>query len=664
MGKSVSDKIEKLKDQLRNHNYKYYVLSEPSISDFEYDKLLEELKQLELEYPEYKTEDSPTQRIGSDLTKSFPQFNHKTSMLSLSNSYSEEELIAFNNRVKNGLEVSEEVEYICELKIDGVSISIHYNNGMLERAVTRGDGSTGEVVTNNIKTIRSIPLSVDDKINFEVRGEVFIPVDSFNRMNDDRKQNGEKLYANPRNTTAGSLKLQDPKIVAKRPLDIFTYYFQSGSVPIDSQSEGLDKLKLLGFKVNPHYALCSDIQKVIEFCRSWDKKRAELPYETDGIVVKVNSISYQKRLGATAKSPKWAIAYKFGAKQLVTKLNKVTWQVGRTGIVTPVAELEPIFLAGSTISRATLHNIEEIERKDIREGDYVIIAKGGDVIPKVVEVDLSRRSKNSQILQIPEKCPVCSANLEKQENEVAIYCENSECKAQIKGKLTHFASKGAMDIVGLGESIIAQFVELNLLNSFVDIYSLKKHESKLKILEGFGRKSIDKLLTSIEESKEQPFHRVLFALGIRFVGSGVARKLADGFGSIDSLREASKDNLEKLDEIGPSISNSLYRYLSEPNNIILIEKLRMAGLKFESEKTNTSEMKLSGNTFVLTGTLVKLTRKEAEESIILHGGKATSSVSKNTSYVVVGENPGSKLTKARELGIKIISEEDFIKLIS
>lgn len=664
MNKSVSDRIEKLKDQLRNHNYKYYVLTEPSISDFEYDKLLEELKQLEFEYPEFITKDSPTQRIGSDLTKTFPQFNHNIPMLSLANSYSEEELIAFDKRVKNGLETSDEIEYICELKIDGVSISIHYSNGMLERAVTRGDGTTGEEITNNIKTIRSVPLSVKDKSTFEVRGEVFIPVDNFNMMNDERKQKGEKLYANPRNTTAGSLKLQDPNIVTKRPLDIFTYYFLSNSYPLESQSKGLDKLKLLGFKVNPHYTLCSNIQKVIEFCRSWDKKRNDLPYETDGIVIKLNSISYQQILGTTAKSPKWAIAYKFGAKRLVTKLNKVTWQVGRTGIVTPVAELEPIFLAGSTISRATLHNIEEIRRKDIREGDYVYIEKGGDVIPKVVAVDLPNRDKNFKVLQIPAKCPVCNTNLVNLGNEVAIYCENSECKAQILGKLSHFASKGAMDIEGLGESIIAKFVELNLLNSFSDIYSLKKHESKLKTMEGFGNKSIDKLLTSIEESKQQPFHRVLFALGIRFVGSGIARKLADGFGSIDNLRQTTLDNLEKLDEIGPSISNSLYRYLREPNNNIIIERLQVAGLKFESEKTNAPEMKLSGNTFVLTGTLVKLTRKEAEESIILQGGKATSSVSKNTSYLVVGENPGSKLTKAEKLGVKILSEEEFIELIS
>ncbi|NOX65741.1 MAG: NAD-dependent DNA ligase LigA [Chlorobi bacterium] len=664
MSESVSEKINELRERLRTHNYKYYVLAEPSISDYEYDKLLNELIELENEHPELITPDSPTQRVGSDLTKEFKSFQHKYQMLSLANTYSEDELLAFDKRVKNGLNTDEDIEYVAELKIDGVSISIHYRNGVFFKAATRGDGRVGEDITNNIKTIRSIPLKVNTDLTFEVRGEVFMPLDGFSRMNEERALSGEKLFVNPRNATAGSIKLQDPKIVATRPLDIFTYYFLSEERELKSQSEGLELLRKLGFKINPDYSVCSNISEVIDFCDKWDQKRAELPYETDGIVVKVNLVKYQKALGNTAKSPKWAVAYKFSAKQAVTKLKKITWQVGRTGIVTPVAELEPIFLAGSTISRATLHNVDEIKRKDIREGDFVMIEKGGDVIPKVVGVDLSKRDTDSVPVETPSECPVCHSKLVKPENEVAIYCENSKCSAQIKGRIIHFASKGAMDIEGLGEAIIDQFVDLGYLNSYADIYSLFDYESELKSLEGFGEKSIEKLFASIEHSKTQPFHRVLFALGIRFVGSGVARKLADGFGSIDRLMSSTSEELEKLDEIGTRISNSVIRFLNDPINLDLINRLKEAGLKFETEKLPQVDKKLSGNTFVLTGTLEKMTRKEAEEKIISMGGKPTSSVSKKTSYVVVGENPGSKLEKAEKLGVKILTEDEFIKLIN
>ena len=664
MNESVSERINQLREQLRTHNYKYYVLAEPSISDYEYDKLLNELIELETKHPELITPDSPSQRVGSDLTKEFQPFEHKYQMLSLANTYSEDELIAFDKRVKSGLNIDEDIEYVTELKIDGVSISIHYRNGVFYKAATRGDGRVGEDITNNIKTIRSIPLKVNTDLTFEVRGEVFMPLDGFKRMNEERALSGEKLFANPRNATAGSIKLQDPKIVATRPLDIFTYYFLSEEKELKSQSEGLELLGELGFKINPNYEVCSNINEVIQFCEKWDQKRAELPYETDGIVIKVNLVEYQKALGSTAKSPKWAVAYKFSAKQAVTKLKKITWQVGRTGIVTPVAELEPIFLAGSTISRATLHNIDEIKRKDIREGDFVLIEKGGDVIPKIVGVDLSKREANSVEVDIPTECPVCHSKLVRPEGEVAIYCENSKCSAQIKGRITHFASKGAMDIEGLGEAIIDQFVDLGYLNSYADIYTLSKFEFELKSLEGFGEKSIEKLFASIENSKTQPFHRVLFALGIRFVGSGVARKLANGFGSIDELINASAEDLEKLDEIGPRISNSVIRFLHDPVNLELISRLKEAGLRFEAEKTPQFNQKLSGNTFVLTGTLEKMTRKEAEEKIISLGGKPTSSVSKKTSYVIVGENPGSKLEKAEKLGVKILTEDEFIKLIS
>ena len=664
MSKSVFEKINEIREQLRLHNYKYYVLAEPSINDSEYDRLLSELIQLENEHPELITPDSPSQRVGSDLTKSFSEFQHNSPMLSLANTYNEDELLAFDKRVKNGLNISEDVEYVVELKIDGVSISIHYLNGILHNAATRGDGKVGEDITNNIKTIRSIPLRVETELSFEIRGEVFMPLSGFAGMNEERALSGDKLFANPRNATAGSLKLQDPRTVASRPLDIFIYYFLSKEMEIQSQREGLAQLKEFGFKTNPNFSLCANINEVIDFCRVWDKKREDLPYETDGIVIKVNSSEYQKILGSTAKSPKWAVAFKFSAKQAVTKLNKITWQVGRTGIVTPVAELEPILLAGSTISRATLHNVDEIKRKDVREGDFVKIEKGGDVIPKIVGVDLSKREIDSEIVKIPTECPICHSKLVNPEDEVAIYCENSKCSAQIKGRIAHFASKGAMDIDGLGEAIIDQFVDINYLNSYTDIYSLVNYSTELKTLDGFGEKSVEKLFLSIEDSKNQPFHRVLFALGIRFVGAGVARKLADGFGSIDELINSTADKLEELDEIGPRISNSVVRFFSDPINLGLIDRLKTAGLQFKTEESSRVSQKLSGNTFVLTGTLVKMTRKDAEEKIISLGGKSTSSISKNTNYLIVGENPGSKLEKAEKLGVEILTEEDFIKLIT
>ena len=664
MNKSVLQKINHIRGLLRDYNYRYYVLAESEISDLEYDNLLDELVKLEKLYPEYITSDSPSQRVGSDLTKTFPQFEHKVQMLSLANTYNEDDLLAFDKRVKNGLNITGPVEYVAELKIDGVSVSIHYHNGLLFKAVTRGDGKVGEDITTNIKTIRSIPLKAGSELTFEVRGEVFMPLEGFSKMNEERNLNEEKLFANPRNSTAGTLKLQDPRIVATRPLDIFTYYFLDENSELVSQNEGLSKLKELGFKTNPHYSVCSNISEVIEFCNEWDYKRKDLPYETDGIVIKVNLFEYQNILGNTAKSPKWAVAYKFSAKQTETKLNKISWQVGRTGVITPVAELESVFLAGSTISRATLHNIDEIQRKDIREGDYVIIEKGGDVIPKVVSVDLSQRGEDSKVIEIPKECPICSSTLFNQEKEVAIYCENNNCSAQIKGRITHFASKGAMDIDGLGEAIIDQFVDLGYLKSYADIYTLYKYETELKTLEGFGIKSIENLFSSIEKSKKQPFHRLLFALGIRFVGAGVARKLVDAFGSIDKILNSTVDEMELIDEIGPSISNSLIRYFNDSTNIVLINKLKDVGLNFTSNMRPKVSQKLHGNTFVLTGSLVKMTRREAEEKIISVGGKPSSSVSKKTNYLVAGENPGSKLEKAKKLGIKILTEEELIKLLN
>jgi DNA ligase (NAD+) len=663
MSIAISEKINSLREKINYYNHKYYVLAESEISDYDFDMLLKELQKLEAENPELISKDSPTQRVGSDITKKFNQIEHKTPMLSLSNTYSAEELIAFDKRVKGGLDENEKVEYVVELKIDGVSASIHYANGQLQKAATRGDGKVGEEITNNIRTIRSIPLLVKEKSDFEVRGEVFMPTDGFKKFNAEREQRGEKLFANPRNSTAGTLKLQDPKLVAERPLDIFTYYILSESINLQSQIDGLNYLKELGFKINPNFQLCLNIDEVINYCSRWEMEREGLPYEIDGVVIKVNSYEHQRQLGSIAKSPRWATSFKFKAKQVTTKLNKVTWQVGRTGAVTPVAELEPIELAGSVISRATLYNSDEIKRKDIREGDFVKIEKGGDVIPKVVGVDLLQRDKNSQPLVIPEECPACKSKLQRLENEVALYCINNICPAQIKGRLIHFASRTAMDIEGLGEAIINLFVDKGFINSFTDIYSLYQKESELKMLEGFGEKSIDNLFASIEASKEQPFHKVLFALGIRYVGAGVARKLTTAFNSIENLKVATVEELEAVDEIGPSISKSLTDYFTRKENVELIEKLQSFGLKFKSEENENRNQTLKGLTFVVTGSLSNLSRDEAKEKIISAGGKFSTSLSKKTNYLLAGEKAGSKLKKAEELGVEIISEDEFINLL-
>ena len=663
MKDSISEKVKDLREKINYHNHKYYVLAESEISDYDFDMLLKELQLLEEAHPELITPNSPTQRVGSDITKKFNQVEHKTPMLSLSNTYSSEELIAFDKRVRGGLDESDKIEYVVELKIDGVSASIHYQDGLLHKAATRGDGKVGEEITNNIRTIRSIPLSVKEKSNFEVRGEVFMPTDGFNNFNAEREKRGEKLFANPRNSTAGTLKLQDPKLVAERPLDIFTYYILSNNLNLNSQVEGLNYLKELGFKINPNFQLCANITEVINYCNKWELERDKLPYEIDGVVIKVNSFEQQRQLGSIAKSPRWATSFKFKAKQVITRLNKVTWQVGRTGAVTPVAELEPIELAGSVISRATLHNYDEIQRKDIREGDFVKIEKGGDVIPKIVGVDFSKRGNDSKALAILEECPVCKSKLQRLENEVALYCVNNLCPAQVKERIIHFASRGAMDIEGLGEAIINLFVDKGFLASFADIYSLSDRESELKQLDGFGEKSIDNLFVSIEQSKEQPFHKVLFALGIRYVGAGVARKLATTFGSMEKLKVATIDELEAADEIGPSISNSLIEYFSQNENLKLIEKLQSFGLKFEVDKSEVVNATLSGLTFVVTGSLTNMSRDEAKEKIISAGGKFSTSLSKKTNYLLAGEKAGSKLKKAEALSVKIISEEEFINLV-
>ena len=670
MNERLKKEIEILRNEIREHDYRYYVLSDPSISDYDYDQLYKKLEKLEKDYPELITPDSPTQRIAADAVKEFISYRHKYPMLSLSNTYSEEEVLDFDRRVKELLG-EEPVEYVAELKIDGLSMSLVYKNGILAAGVTRGDGTEGEDVTSNVKTIKSIPLRLNENLlkekglsDFEVRGEIYLSLASFRKINIERENAGEKLFANPRNSASGTLKLLDPKTVARRGLDIFTYYFYSDGFEAANHSDNLKLLKELGFRVNPNYKLCSTIKEVLDFCRGWEEKRDELPYEIDGVVVKVNSLEQQKRLGNIAKSPRWAMAYKFKAKQAVTVLNSITWQVGRTGVVTPVAELEPVFLAGSTISRATLHNYDEILRKDIREKDKVKIEKGGDVIPKVVEVITGERQADSKATEPPSKCPVCGSPLFKPEEEVSYYCINNECPAQVKGRIIHFAHRGAMDITGLGEALVDLFVDSNFLHSYADIYNLKERRDELIKIDRLGEKSIDNLLASIEKSKEKPFDKVLFALGIKYVGAGVAQKITDRFNTIDSLIKAGREEIESVREIGPSISESLVNFFRNEKNIELLNFLKKAGLNLEKEVTSNQEKKFSGKTFVLTGTLTGLTRQEAEEKIVLMGGKASSSVSKKTDYVIAGEAAGSKLEKALQLGVKVLNENEFIELLN
>lgn len=671
MTDSVEKRILELREKINQHDYRYYVLAQPSISDEEYDKLVKDLEKLENENPHLITPDSPTQRVGKDLTKEFKPVTHKIPMLSLSNTYDEQDLYDFDRRVREALPENEKVEYVVEYKIDGASASLNYVDGFLKTAATRGDGIVGEEITNNVKTIRSVPLRIEIPKNlkyrlkdFEVRGEIFMKIKDFEKLNREREKAGEKLFANPRNSTAGTLKLQDPRIVAKRNLNIFIYSLISVDEQLESQEENLKILKLLGFNVNPEYKVCKNIAEVLEFCKKLENKRDQLDYEIDGAVIKVNSVRHQNILGSIAKSPRWAVAYKFKAKQAFTKLNDIVWQVGRTGAVTPVAELQPVKLAGSTISRATLHNYDEIKRKDIRVGDTVVIEKGGDVIPKIVAVVLEERPNKSKPTLPPQNCPVCNSKLVQPEDEVAFYCENPECSAQIKGRLIHFASRGAMDIEGLGDALIDLFVEKGFIKHFSDIYNLKNRRDELVKIERLGEKSIDNLLKAIEESKKQPFHKVLFALGIRYVGAGAAQKIANHFGSIDNLINASDEEISSIYEIGPSISNSIRNFFSNKNNVHIIDELKSAGLNFKFvEKKKIKNSAIADKTFVLTGTLSTLTREEAGEKIIQLGGKVTSSVSKNTDFVVAGEKAGSKLSKAEKLGIKILNEEDFLSLL-
>lgn len=672
---SIEEKIEDLKNEIEKHQYNYYVLSDPTISDYEFDLILKELEKLESENPHLIVPDSPTQRVGREIVKDSKQIPHKIPMLSLSNTYSFSELEEFDKKNKEALGTGSEIEYVVEYKIDGASVNIHYTSGKLEYASTRGDGLVGEEITHNIKTIKSIPLKLKNYNTFksflhsiDIRGEAYMELSDFSNLNIEREKAGEKLFANPRNATSGTLKLQDPTIVSKRPLRVFVYNLISDSDKIETHFDTLNTLKELGFPINPYSKLCKNIKDVEAYCNKLEEMRDTLPYEVDGAVIKVNNINFQKEIGYIAKAPKWAVAYKFKAKQTTTIIREITWQVGRTGAITPVAELVPVFLAGSTISRATLHNIEEIRRKDIRVNDKVFIEKGGDVIPKVVSVILSERQIDSLETTPPEKCPVCNSALFNPENEVSIYCSNYSCPAQIKGRIEHFSSRTAMNIDGLGEAVIDLLVNNGFINNIADLYQLSIRRDELIKIERYGEKSIDNMLSAIENSKSNPFHKVLYAIGIRYVGATVARKLAEHFKSIDSLKNASEEELNSVYEIGPSISKSIINYFSDKNNLEIISRLKTAGINFE-EINSLNNGQLNRNslildkTFVLTGTLESMTREKAKELIMKNGGKVVSSVSKNTNYVLSGSSPGSKLTKAQELNVTILSEMEFLSLI-
>jgi DNA ligase (NAD+) len=668
--RSINERVKKLREKISDADYKYYVLARPDIEDYEYDMMMKELIELESKYPEVYSPDSPSQRIGSDISNKFPTVIHKVPMLSLSNSYDENDLLEFDRRVKSLLK-EEKYQYVCELKFDGAAVTLIYNDGVFVQGATRGDGTQGDEITANLKTIRAIPLKLNNtagifkKLDIEVRGEVFINKKDFERINEKQLQAGDKLYANARNTSAGTLKLKDSRIVSSRHLNMFCYYLlpldERENARLKSHYENMKVLEKLKFPVNKYTELVDDMNGVKRFYESVEKIRDTLPYEIDGVVVKVDALAQQERLGTIAKSPRWAIAYKFKAKQAVTKLKSIRLQVGRMGTITPVAELEPVFLAGSTISRATLHNADEIKRKDIREKDYVKIEKGGDVIPKVVEVVKEKRPKDSKLFKMPEKCPVCGRDLERPEGEANYYCINYQCPAQVQGRIEHFVSRGAMDIEGLGYSIVERFIKLGNLHDVTDIYKLRDYEKELKALEGFGEKSIDNILTSIEDSKQRPFEKVLYSIGIRHVGERTARILAIKLGSMEKIQRAAKEEIEQISEIGPKIAESIYDFFHNKSNIQLLEKLKKAGLKFKSAEKDEEQVSsvLQDKTFVLTGTLDKYTREEAKDLIEKNGGKVSTSVSKKTDYVLAGKEAGSKLDKAKSLGVKVISGEEF-----
>ena len=656
--------IDTLRKELSEHNYKYYVLDEPQVSDFEFDQKLKQLQFLEKKYPEYTDATSPTQRVGGELTKKFKTVAHDYRMYSLDNSYSKEDLINWETRIKKV--VDNEVRYTCELKYDGASISLTYEQGVLVKAVTRGDGTQGDDVTANVKTIKSVPLKLkgDFPDKFDIRGEIVLPFEGFKAMNAARKKLGLELYRNPRNTASGSLKLQDSAEVAKRPLDCLLYAVVGDKLGVSTQMESLSKAKEWGFKVPEVAKECATIQEVIDFVTHWDIARHDLPYETDGVVVKVSSLEQQQELGFTAKAPRWAIAYKFKAEQVSTRLNAITYQVGRTGAITPVANLDPVELAGTIVKRASLHNADQIERLDIRIGDEVFVEKGGEIIPKIIAVDLQRRKVDSVPTVYITKCPECQTDLVRKEGEAQHYCVNElGCPPQIIGRIQHFISRKAMDIEGLGGETVALLVTNGLVATYADLYALSVDD--VLPLDRIAQKSAENLVHGVEASKKIPFERVLYALGIRHVGETVAKKLAKSFKSIDAIAEASLEDLINVDEIGQKIAESVFGFFRERQCLDLVDRLKKYGLQFEIEENNIEGLKdvFGGSSIVVSGVFEK-SRAELKLLIENNGGKVASSISGKTAYLLAGDKMGpSKLEKAKKIGVKIISEQEFLDMI-
>lgn len=660
------ERIYQLRDELHRHNYNYYVLNVPEITDQEFDFLMRELQDLEEKHPECRDENSPTMRVGSDLNKNFQQVAHRYPMLSLANTYSEAEVADFYERVKKDL--NEEFEVCCEMKFDGTSISLIYENGKLVRAVTRGDGVKGDDVTDNVKTIRTIPLVLHGNNypqEFEIRGEILMPWEVFEQLNKERESREESLFANPRNAASGTLKLQNSSVVASRKLDAYLYNLLGESLPCDGHYENMQVASTWGFKVSDIMRKCANLSDILEFIRYWDVERKNLPVATDGIVLKVNSFRQQRNLGNTAKSPRWAIAYKFQAERACTRLNKVTYQVGRTGAVTPVANLDPVQLAGTVVKRASLHNADIIEGLDLYVGDMVYVEKGGEIIPKIVGVDKDARFMIGDKVKFITHCPECGSLLVRYEGEAAHYCTNdTACPPQIKGKIEHFVSRKAMNIDSLGAETIDQFYQEGLIATIADLYSLKAPE--IARLERMGKKSALNILDGIRASKEVPFERVLFALGIRFVGETTAKTLAKAFRTIDALKEATLEDLVQVDEIGARIAQSVMQYFADEKNLQVIERLREAGVQMQMEELDMSDFtdKLAGKSIVISGVFTHHSRDEYKNLIEKNGGKNVGSISKKTSFILAGENMGpSKLEKAEKLGIPIVSEDEFLQMI-
>jgi DNA ligase (NAD+) len=666
---AIKKKIEALREKIRHHEYLYYVLDNPELTDAQFDKLMNELKRLEAEHPELITPDSPTQRVGGKPREGFVKAKHSSPMLSLDNAYSEDELRDWERRVQE-LSGRTDLEYMCELKLDGMSLALVYRDGGLERGITRGDGSIGEDVTLNVRTVRSIPLVISkDKLknagipaDFEVRGEMLMPLAAFRKLNEERERQGLATFANPRNFTAGTVRQLEPSITAQRRMDYFAYFLlKDGQTYFDRQSNTMDAMEMAGFKVNPNRKLAKNLDEVWKFIQSWEAKRDSLAYEIDGIVIKVDKTSWQRELGFTGKAPRWAIAYKFAARGAVTQIEDIVPQVGRTGKLTPVAWLKPVPIGGTTVSRATLHNMDFIDQLGVKIGDWVEVERGGDVIPKVVKVVEDKdHPRGHKRFEMPEHCPVCGGNVVRTPGEADHRCVNANCPAKLQGTILHFASRHVMNIDGLGEALVNQLTERGLVKNVSDLYKLTKED--LLHLERMGEKSADNVLSEIEASKKLPLERVIYGLGIRMVGERTAQFLAEHFGSLDAIMKASAEDLEEVNEVGPRIAESIVEFFGDEHNRKLVSDLRKAGLTFTGQKKEKGT-KLAGQTFVLTGTLARHTRDEAKQMIEDAGGRVSGSVSKKTDYVVAGSDAGSKLDKARELGVSVIGEEELEGLV-